>query len=242
MTGTQYSLTPKCFHLDNETSIGCSFDNWAASKGILVQRSAPYSPQQNGVAERAGLTLVERARTMRIHANLPETLWPEAIKTAVYMTNHCLIRLIDWKTLYESHHAALGLPKAKPSLGHLRTFGCRTYAHLPKIPRLQKLAARAQLGYLVGYELSNMYASGSHASDESYLPETSLLTKRCSTRPIISSTFPMLNECSQSICLLNCFLKLLLHFLKTTESPLHTCRRLLPQSLAQTLTLPYLRV
>ncbi|KAI3754564.1 hypothetical protein L1987_54350 [Smallanthus sonchifolius] len=55
-------------------------------KGIHHEFSAPYVPQQNGVAERNNRTLVETARTMLVDSKLPVTFWPEAINTACHFS------------------------------------------------------------------------------------------------------------------------------------------------------------
>ena len=47
----------------------------------------PYSPEQNGVAERMNRTLVEYARAMIAHAGLSNSYWAEAIATAAYIRN-----------------------------------------------------------------------------------------------------------------------------------------------------------
>ena len=39
----------------------------------------------------------------------------------------------------------------------MKVYGCKAYAHIPKIPRLEKLAARANIGYLVGYNSTNIF-------------------------------------------------------------------------------------
>ena len=47
---------------------------WAAGLGISIFKTTPYTPWMNGKAERAGRSLVEKARTMMIAYNLPERL------------------------------------------------------------------------------------------------------------------------------------------------------------------------
>jgi len=47
---------------------------WCHSQGIELQVMAPYSPSQNGVAERMNRTLVELACAMLMALELPEFL------------------------------------------------------------------------------------------------------------------------------------------------------------------------
>ena len=47
----------------------------------------PGEPQQNGVAERHNRTLMDMVRSMLSHANLPVSLWMEALKTAAHILN-----------------------------------------------------------------------------------------------------------------------------------------------------------
>ena len=55
--------------------------------GIRHQTTIQYTPEQNGLAERMNRTIVEKARSMLIDANLPTNFWAEAISTAVYLIN-----------------------------------------------------------------------------------------------------------------------------------------------------------
>jgi transposase InsO family protein len=83
----QYKLLVRIFRLDGETSLLTKFENWAATEGIQIERSPPRTPQQNGAAERSGGVLIARATTLRLEANLPESLWPEIYCTASYLIN-----------------------------------------------------------------------------------------------------------------------------------------------------------
>jgi hypothetical protein len=44
-----------------------------------------------------------------------------------------------------------------PNLAHLYVYGCRAYPLNKGIPRRQKLDPRAYIGYLMGYDSSNIY-------------------------------------------------------------------------------------
>ncbi|KAL0437841.1 UNVERIFIED_CONTAM: Copia protein [Sesamum radiatum] len=61
------------------------FKQICEDKGIIRQLTIPYTPQQNGVAERRNRTLLEMARSMMAQANLPISFWEDAILTAAYL-------------------------------------------------------------------------------------------------------------------------------------------------------------
>eukprot|EP00171_Calliarthron_tuberculosum_P003822 IDg3822t1 len=81
---------------DNGTEyVNNAFKNYLSSKGIEHQTSAPYTPEQNGLAERTNRTLIEKARCMLRHADLPTEYWAEAISAACYLKNMTPTRVID---------------------------------------------------------------------------------------------------------------------------------------------------
>ena len=59
---------------------------------FIYQRSAPYSPQQNGLAKRKNRTLVEIINAMILNAKLSFNLWGEALLTACHVHNRILSR------------------------------------------------------------------------------------------------------------------------------------------------------
>ncbi|GJT54717.1 ribonuclease H-like domain-containing protein [Tanacetum coccineum] len=71
------------------------------SKGIKREYSNARTPQQNGVAERKNMTLIEAARTMLADSFLPNTFWAEAVSTACYVLNRVLVTKPHNKTPYE---------------------------------------------------------------------------------------------------------------------------------------------
>ena len=64
-----------------------AMDNYLESRGIQRECTAPYTPEQNGKAERDNRTIIESARTMLHSKELPKFLWAEACSTAVYLMN-----------------------------------------------------------------------------------------------------------------------------------------------------------
>ncbi|GJR90454.1 ribonuclease H-like domain-containing protein [Tanacetum coccineum] len=70
-------------------------------KGIKMRYSNARTPQQNGVAERKNMTLIEAARTMLADSFLPNTFWAEAVSTACYVLNRVLVTKPHNKTPYE---------------------------------------------------------------------------------------------------------------------------------------------
>ena len=53
----------------------------------------------------------------------------------------------------------LGKPNPQPTVVHLEIYGARAYPLIPKekIPKLRKLLPRAEIGYLVGYDSTNIF-------------------------------------------------------------------------------------
>jgi transposase InsO family protein len=113
--------------------------------GILFEHTTPYTPEQNGVAERLNRTLTEKIRAMLSGAALPITLWGEAAYTACYLYNRTPRGYGDTQATPEEMWIG-----EKPSLGHLRVFGCVAYAQLAKDQR-GKLDSTSIRGVFVGY-------------------------------------------------------------------------------------------
>lgn len=151
MIKTRYDQTVAFFRTDGERTIGWEAKDFLENKGITLETSSPNTPEQNGHAERSGGVLLTKARALRIGAVIPESIWPEIIKTAGHIHNRTPMRKHSWKTPFEK------VTGKKPNMSHLRVFGCRAYALRKGLPRTQKLAERAHLGHLVGYDSTNIF-------------------------------------------------------------------------------------
>uniref|UniRef100_A0A0K8UDK8 Retrovirus-related Pol polyprotein from transposon TNT 1-94 n=1 Tax=Bactrocera latifrons TaxID=174628 RepID=A0A0K8UDK8_BACLA len=138
----------KCMRSDNGLEfVNKRFDNLFKECGIKRQLTVPYSPQQNGVAERMNRTIVEMARTMMAYANIPEMLWAEAIATAVYIRNRSPTKALTGMTPYEVWTGR------KPSIKHLRVFG--SIAVCLDKTQSNKLQAKGKELKMVGYSLTS---------------------------------------------------------------------------------------
>ncbi|KAG2761114.1 Retrovirus-related Pol polyprotein from transposon TNT 1-94 [Phytophthora cactorum] len=114
-------------------------------EGIEQQTTVPYAHQTNGTAERAIRTIVTIGRSMLHHTKLDKCFWAEAAMTAIYVKNRLPSPKIEHKTPFEIVY------KSKPSVKHMRVFGCRTYILTPKEKRL-KWDPKARAGIFLGYE------------------------------------------------------------------------------------------
>ena len=107
-----------------------------------------YTPEQNGVAERMNRTLVESARSM-IHAQgLGQEYWAEAVVAAAYIRNRVISRSTYGKSPYHLWYGK------KPTVRHLRVWGCIAYAHVAHEKR-SKFDAKAVKCVMIGYSESS---------------------------------------------------------------------------------------
>ena len=133
----------KCIRSDNGTECASqAFQSLLRKNRIRHDMSAPYSPHQNGTAERYWRTLFEMGRRLLLEAKLPKDLWPYSVMTAAYIRNRCYSERLK-QTPY------FALTGKKPNLSHMRTFGCECYTYTQN---KQKLDARCSKGIFVGYD------------------------------------------------------------------------------------------
>ncbi|KAG7599301.1 Integrase catalytic core [Arabidopsis suecica] len=113
--------------------------------GIHHEITTPYSPQQNGIAERRNRTLVEMARSMIEEKKLSNKFWAEAIATSTYLENR-----LPSKSLERGVTPIEIWSGKKPSVDQLKVFGCVCYIHIPDEKR-RKLDTKAKQALFVGY-------------------------------------------------------------------------------------------
>jgi len=180
--------------------MGGEFQRWLKSKGIHHELMNPSTPQENGMAEQLNRTILEMMRSMMFDTKLPKSFWTFAVNYSQEILNRLPTRALTEKMMpFEA------LYKRKPSVAHMRIFGCLVYVHVPDAKR-GKLDAKTVSGLFVGLSqnrkayivadsqnLSKVYIS----RDVTFLErpkepkrESKLLMKHPSKSSILSLTRP----------------------------------------------------
>lgn len=99
------------------------------SQGVLHQKTALYSPQENGRTELDLRTIIEAVSSM-IHAKeFPLLLWEKVVQTDVFVLNRTSSKVAD--------------------ISYFQEFGATAYVHVSK-DRCWKLDSKDLKGILVG--------------------------------------------------------------------------------------------
>ena len=181
--------------------ISKAFVTMLKDKGIEILQSIPYAHQQNGRAERIIRTLMEKAESMRLQACLPQSYWEFALDHATHVYNRTPMKRLNWQTPYQ------GISGEKPSVDHLRVFGCAAYVFIPREVQENKMAPRSELmiylgthpgtkGWIFMRTPSNTVFSAAQATfDESFFPKCPVNIVRRNTR--LQSTAPAPKPCTK---------------------------------------------
>jgi hypothetical protein len=168
------------------------FHDFLHQKGIISQRSCPYTHQQNGVAERKNRHLLDVVRTLLLESYVPSKFWVDALSTAVYLINRLPSQVLNFDSpyyrLYHQH----------PSYINLHTFGCVCSVHLPPHER-NKLSVQSVECAFMGYSISH----------KGYICYDSCANKFRISRNVVffenQYFFPTLVESLPEISILPCF-------------------------------------
>lgn len=132
---------------------------------VRLLTSSPYTPAQNGTAERSNRTMIESTRSMLSAAKLPKELWCEAFNTAVYTLNRTTTSSSRDKTPFERW------TNRKPNIAHFQVWGSPVQV-LVKPRNVPKWEPKTVQGYMVGYtHKSNTYRC--------YLPDDNKVKTTC---------------------------------------------------------------
>ena len=157
---TQFNTHVLCIRTDNAKELceGSILQLYRA-KGILHQRSCTDSPQQNGVVERKHRHLLETARALFFQSRVPTRFWGECLLCATHLINRMTLSSVNFQSPYELLYGH------KPSLTHLKVFGCLCYVSTIKAHR-SKFEPRALscifLGYPSGQKAYRVYDLENH--------------------------------------------------------------------------------
>ncbi|SGY47835.1 BQ5605_C001g00580 [Microbotryum silenes-dioicae] len=158
--------------------ISSTFNGYCAARGIRCELTIPYTPEQNGRAERLNRSIVEGTLALLSHSGLPRLCWDEAAVCFSHTKNL-------------SSHAALkgGVPNHRwsgtaPLVTALRAFGCRTWATVPG-HRRDKLDPKGIPLVFVGYDR--------HAKAYRLLDPTSMRVSLSRDIKFVETEFPFLS-------------------------------------------------
>ncbi|CAI7862159.1 unnamed protein product [Closterium sp. NIES-53] len=107
--------------------LGRQFTDFTDGKGVIHDLTSPYTPQQNGTAEREMRTVVESVRTMLLHMGVQHHWWHLDLRQAVWVRN-CLER----STLPPGTTPHQLLTGKKPDLTLARMWGCMAQFLIPE--------------------------------------------------------------------------------------------------------------
>jgi transposase InsO family protein len=93
------------------------FSDFCVEHGIIHERTPPYSPQSNGVAERKNRTLIDLVNAMLETSGLSKEWWGDATLTVCHVLNKVPTKNKEITPFDEWE-------KRKLNISHLRTWGC----------------------------------------------------------------------------------------------------------------------
>jgi hypothetical protein len=119
-----------------------SFEQYCIANSILQRFSAPYSHQQNRIAERYWRTMETFVSAMLNYSSVPLYLWPHAVLTFAHHHN-CMVSARNTATPYEL------LTGTKPDISTLRVWGCPVQCYVEKHDR-KKFGSKTVTGINLG--------------------------------------------------------------------------------------------
>ncbi|CAL5391000.1 unnamed protein product [Camellia sinensis] len=132
----QFTVKLQILRTDNGTEyLGLKFQEFLRTHGIDHQLSCPYTPPQNGVAERKHRHIIETTIALLQQSGVPLAYWFDTVATAVYLINRMPSSKLHNQSPFEMLFHQL------PDYHFLKPFGClcfpwlKPYAHHKLQPR-----------------------------------------------------------------------------------------------------------
>ena len=135
------------YHADGAPElISSEIVHFLAARGCRVTFSAPYTPEQNGLAEVSNRVIWDPAMAMLMACTLPLLFWTYAVFYSCAIAN-CFPTWTykGWMSPLECKYGII------PDIGLFHKFGCLCYVHIPEQLRTG-MAEKAYKGYFVGLE------------------------------------------------------------------------------------------
>jgi transposase InsO family protein len=111
MVQTQFSAKIQILRSDNGGEyINREFREYFQNHGLIHETTCPYTPQQNGVAERKNRHILETARALLLGSHVPSRHWTDAVVTAVHLLNRMPSKVLDFKTPLHTLSTFVTLP------------------------------------------------------------------------------------------------------------------------------------
>ena len=146
MVETQFNSKVKILRSDNAREyFAQSLNTFLEDSGILHESSCPYTPQQNGVAERKNRHILETARALLFQRHLPKYFWADAVLAAAYLINQLPSKGLENRCPLTILHPSVELFSLTP-----RVFGSLCFIHVLG-PKSSKLDPRSIRGVFIGY-------------------------------------------------------------------------------------------
>ncbi|GFU81043.1 retrovirus-related Pol polyprotein from transposon TNT 1-94 [Trichonephila clavipes] len=117
----QFIIQTKPEQPDEEATYKEKLDLQLRELGIKHEVTNSYTPEMNGVAERFNLTALDGIKTLLKSSEVPHKFWGEALLCFTYAWNRICHKDSN-KTPFEKYSGR------KPSVLHLKPFGCLAYA------------------------------------------------------------------------------------------------------------------
>nr|GEU47212.1 hypothetical protein [Tanacetum cinerariifolium] len=171
----QFNHKVKTIRSDNRTKFkNNDLIELCGSKGIKREYSNARTPQQNGVAERKNMTLIEAARTILADSFVPTTFWAEAVNTACYVLNKQGFRVYNLENKRVEENLHVNFLENKPNVagkGHVWMFDLdyltnyMNYEHVLVDNQANKSAGPKEANNSVGTQANDDQGSNSKEID-----------------------------------------------------------------------------
>lgn len=130
----QFQSTIQILRSDNGGEyVNHELQTFLQKNGVIHQTTCPYTPQQNGVAERKNRHILETSRALLIESRVPSVFWFEAVASAVYLLNRLPTRALKFITPLQALSSKFTIPSIL--MLQPRIFGCSVFVHIPKARR-----------------------------------------------------------------------------------------------------------